>query len=140
VSKKENFVEVTSFVEAFGSWARAQADIEAAALVGSHARDSATEESDVDLMILTTGVASYFENRSWISRFGDVGECKVENWGRVKSLRAFYKDGTEVEYNFSTPDWADVPVEEGTYHVIANGMKIIYDPQGVLKALQESVL
>ncbi|MDX6528808.1 MAG: hypothetical protein QOH41_1098 [Blastocatellia bacterium] len=133
-------MEVTSFVEAFGSWARAQADIEAAALVGSHARDSATEESDVDLMILTTGVASYFENRSWISRFGDVGECKVENWGRVKSLRAFYKDGTEVEYNFSTPDWADVPVEEGTYHVIANGMKIIYDPQGVLKALQESVL
>jgi len=90
-------------------------------------------------MILTTGIARYFENRSWISQFGDVGECKVENWGRVKSLRAFYKDGTEIEYNFSTPDWAGVPVEKGTHQVVANGMKIIYDPQCVLKVLQETV-
>lgn len=132
-------MKVTSFLEAFGCWARAQPDIEGAALVGSHARNTATEESDVDLMILTTGIASYFENRSWISQFGDVGECKVENWGLVKSLRAFYKDGTEVEYNFSTPDWAGVPVDTGTYHVVADGMKIIYDPQCVLKTLQEIV-
>ena len=131
-------MNVTSFIEAFGCWARTQLDIEAAALVGSHARDTTTEESDVDLMILTTGVARYFENRSWISQFGDVAECKVENWGGL-NLRAFYKDGTEVEYNFSTPDWAGVPVEKGTHHVVADGMKIIYDPQCVLKALQETV-
>src|SRR5260370_34356130 len=104
-------VKVTSFLEAFDSWARAQPDIEAAALVGSHARNTATEESDVDLMILTAMVARYFENQSWISGFGDVGECKVEKWGRVKSLRALYKDGKEVEYNFSTPDWAGVPID-----------------------------
>ena len=90
-------------------------------------------------MILTTEIARYFENQSWISQFGDAGECKVENWGRVKSLRAFYKDETEVEYNFSTPDWAGVPVDIGTYRVVTDGMKIIYDPQCTLKVLQEAV-
>ena len=132
-------MKVRSFLEEFAFWATQQPDIEAVALVGSHARNTATEKSDVDLIILTTRVARYFENRSWMSQFGEVRECEVENWGRVKSLRTFYKDGTEVEYNFSTPDWAGVPVEKGTHDVVADGMKIIYDPRSVLKALQETV-
>ena len=130
---------VASFLEKFGCWANSQPDIEGAALVGSHARNAATEESDVDLMILTTEVAKYFQNRSWMFQFGEVEECKVENWGRVTSLRAFYKDGMEVEFNFAAADWADIPVDTGTYHVVTDGMRIIYDPQSILNALQQGI-
>jgi len=50
-------VEVAIFPEAFDCWARAQRDIVGVALVGSHARDTANEESDVDLIISTCRLA-----------------------------------------------------------------------------------
>ena len=132
-------MEVGRFLEAFGSWASSQPDIEGVALVGSYARDAATEESDFDLIILTTKVAKYFQNQSWLSQFGDVEDSKVEDWGRVTSLRAFYENGLEVEFNFSTPDWADIPMDAGTYRVVTGGMIIVYDPQCVLRALQQGI-
>jgi predicted nucleotidyltransferase len=129
-------VEVASFLEAFGRWASARPDIEGVALVGSHARNAAGEGSDVDLIILTKDVAKYFQNQSWTLQFGEVEGCKVESWGRVESLRTFYKDRMEVEYSFSPPDWAGAPVDAGTRKVVSDGMKIIYDPRGILRALK----
>ena len=132
-------MEIATFLKAFDCWARAQRDIVGVALVGSHARDTANEDSDVDVIILTSEVDKYSLDQLWISQFGAVQRCEPENWGRVKSLRVFYKDGTEVEYNFSTRDWASIPVDAGTYNVVADGMKIIHDPQRILKVLQETV-
>jgi len=36
-------------------------------------------------------------------------------------------------------DWAGIPLDGGTYLVVHSGMKIIYDPQGILKALQQEI-
>jgi predicted nucleotidyltransferase len=113
---------VARLLERFTAWVKTQPDVQAAALVGSYAREAATERSDVDLLI-----------------FGEVDEYDVENWGKVEALRVFYKGSVEVEYNFSTPDWADVPVDEGTRRVVIGGLKILFDPQGALKRLQETV-
>ena len=132
-------MNVVSFLEEFSRWARTQADIEAVALVGSYARDTATTESDLDLMILTTKISSYFQDQIWVSQFGEVEESKVEHWGRVETLRVFYKGSVEVEYNFSSPDWADIPVDAGTHSVISDGMKILSDPQGILKRLHREL-
>ena len=132
-------MNVSSFLEEFSRWATSQADIEAVALVGSYARDTATTESDLDLMILATKISSYFQDQIWVSQFGEVEESKAENWGRVETLRVFYKGAIEVEYNFSTPDWADIPVDAGTHSVISDGMKILSDPQGILKRLQREL-
>ena len=44
-------VNVSTFIESFSSWAGRQSDIEAVALVGSHAREDANEDSDIDLVI-----------------------------------------------------------------------------------------
>jgi predicted nucleotidyltransferase len=128
-----------SFVEEFGDWARLQPDIEGVALVGSYARQAATEESDVDLIILTWEREKYFQNHEWLSRFGQIEETEYENWGRVKSLRAFYEGNVEIEYSFSTPDWADIPIEMGTYRVVSAGMRIIFDPQNRFSALQQGI-
>lgn len=131
-------MNVSAFLEAVGRWARTQPDIEAVALVGSYARDAATESSDVDLVILTSGVDRYLRDRSWVSLFGEAGECREEDYGRVTSVRVFYRGGLEVEYGFTTPDWAEVPIDEGTLRVITDGMKVLHDPRGLLAALVDS--
>ena len=128
--------DVSAFLEAFSRWARTQPDIVAAALVGSHARGAATEGSDIDLVILTPAVDRYLRDRSWVSVFGKSAECREENYGRVTSVRAFYESGLEVEYGFTTPDWAEAPVDEGTLRVVAGGMKVLHDPRGLVARMQ----
>lgn len=132
-------MNVDSLLERFTLWVSTQPDVQGAALVGSYARAAATEASDVDLMILTTEVETYFRSYEWVSMLGDIVESKAEDWGRVTALRAFYQGDLEVEYNFSAPDWADIPVDAGTRRVVSDGMRILFDPQGILKRLQEEV-
>ena len=124
----------------FGQWVASQPDVKAAALVGSYARDAATEGSDVDLLILVSDVAKYIHDQSWVSLFGEVAECREEDWGEVTSVRTFYKDGLEVEYGFTTPSWADIPIDAGSFRVVSDGMKILFDPLDILSAVQREVL
>ena len=130
---------VSAFLETFSRWARSQPDIEAVALVGSHARDAATEGSDIDLVILTSGVDKYLRDRSWVSVFGESAECHEEDYGRVTSVRVFYESGLEVEYGFTTPDWADAPADEGTVRVVTGGMKVLHDPRGIVARMQREI-
>ena len=131
---------VSAFLEAFNYWARAQKDIKAVALVGSYARDEANEGSDVDLLILTTDITKYISDHSWVSRFGETTECRIEDWGKVTSLRTFYKGGLEVEYGFTTPDWAQMPMDAGSSRVVSDGIKILFDAQYILSAVQRQIL
>jgi hypothetical protein len=132
-------MDVSAFLKAFNCWASAQPDVKAVALVGSYARDAATEGSDVDLLILTTDVSKYINDRSWVSQFGEESECRIEDWGKVTSLRTFYKDGLEVEYGFTTPDWAKIPMDAGSLRVVSDGMKILFDAQNILSTVQLKV-
>ncbi len=91
------------------------------------------------MIVLTSKPTPYLDDPSWASTFGSVTECKVEDWGRAKSLRVFYRDNLEVEYSFALPDWADIPVDSGTHGVVGNGMKILFDPHGILLTLQQQV-
>jgi predicted nucleotidyltransferase len=129
-------LRVSTFLDAFLCWASEKADIDGVALVGSYARGSADEDSDIDLVVLTSNVSYYLCDWSWVSQFGNATECRQEDWGRVISLRVRYDEGLEVEYGFSTPDWASVPTDAGTWEVISNGMKTLYDPKGILLTLQ----
>lgn len=91
----------------------------------------------MDLIILTKESESYLNDPAWAAAFGEFTKRKVEDWGWVKSLRVFYKDGLEVEYGFALPDWADIPVDTGTHRVVRGGMKILFDPRGLLTRLQQ---
>jgi len=130
-------MNIEAFLFAFERWTRAQADIEGVGLVGSHARGTATEESDVDLLILTIKRERYFLDRTWVSLFGEIGRSQVEDWGKVASLRIHYRNGLEVEYGFATPEWAGSPIDEGTLRVVSDGIKILYDPNGLLGRVQQ---
>ncbi len=107
--------------------------------MGSYARDAATQDSDVDLLILTTDISKYINDRSWVSLFGEAPEFSVEDWGKVTSLRTFYKGGLEVEYGLSTPDWAKRPMDAGSLAVVSDGMKILFDAQNILSTVQRKV-
>jgi hypothetical protein len=132
-------MDVSAFLEMFRRWASEQPDVKAVALVGSHARDAGTEDSDVDLLILTTDVANHFKDQSWLALFGEVARSCEEDWGKVTSLRTFYRDGLEVEYGFSTLEWANFPIDAGSFRVVADGMIGLYDPLSILRSVQQAV-
>lgn len=132
-------MNVPAFLEAFNSWASARADVQAVALVGSYARDAASEGSDVDLLILTNDADGYVNDRAWVSLFGEATGCRVEDWGKVTSVRVFYEGGLEVEYGFTTPGWAERPMDAVSLRVVADGMKILFDAHNILSAVQREV-
>lgn len=132
-------MEIAKFLQSAVAWAENESGIVAIALVGSHARSEARLDSDVDLMVLAPDPSAYLENPTWLELFGVVASRETEDWGAVTSLRAFYEGGLEVEFGLSTPAWADIPVDAGTRRVVSDGIRVLYDPGGILSALQQNV-
>lgn len=130
---------VNSLLDAAVCWALSDPQLTGVALVGSYARGAARADSDIDLMILVAEPKRYAEDTSWLQRFGEVASYTEEAWGPVTSLRVFYADGLEAEFSLATPAWAAVPVDAGTRRVVSDGMRILYDPDGVLNRLQDAV-
>jgi hypothetical protein len=58
-----------------------------------------------------------------------------ENYGNVISVRVRYQDGVEVEFGFTTVQWADVPVDPGTRDVISGGMRVLVERGLILSRL-----
>jgi len=123
---------VIDFIEDFMRWSRRRKDIRALALIGSYARESATESSDVDLVIIAENPREYITNADWIRVFGRVIAQKVEEYGKLTSLRVWYENGLEVEYGFTTRDWAETPLDRGTKRVIDDGMRVLFEKEVLL--------
>ncbi len=130
---------VAELLEAVVGWAEMETSIVGVALVGSHARDAARPDSDVDLVVLVRNPQKFLADTAWLEQFGSVVSCETEDWGRVTSLRVFYGEGLEVEFGLTIPDWAELPVDVGTRRVVSDGMRVLYDPEGILKALEKAV-
>ncbi len=121
-----------AFLKHFTDWAGSRADVLAVALVGSQARGTARPDSDVDLVVLTRDPQRYLRDTAWVNSFGDGEKMRQEDYGRVQSLRVWYRDGLEVEYSFTDEHWADLPLDEDTYCVIANGMRMLFERGALL--------
>ena len=93
--------ELRDFLTAFNAWAIEQPDVQGIALVGSYARGSARDDSDVDLVILTDQPHKYLDDVQWIGRFGRVEKHQTEDYGKLTSLRVWYQNGMEVEYGIT---------------------------------------
>jgi predicted nucleotidyltransferase len=127
---------VTQFLNDFVAWALTQPDIRAAALVGSHARNTATESSDVDLVLLVRQPETFLQDTTWAQRFGAIQRQQFEDYGPVTSLRVWYTDGLEVEYGLTGKAWAATPLDEGTRRVISDGMRILFEREPLLSPHQ----
>ena len=120
------------FIEDFMRWSTKRRDIRAVALVGSYARLAADESSDVDLVIIVEDPGEYLKNTEWTRVFGLVITKKIEEYGKLTSLRVWYESGLEVEYGFTTIEWAKVPLDEGTKQVVEGGLRVLFEKEVLL--------
>ena len=128
----KKLIQVIDFIEDFMRWSKKRKDVRAVALVGSYAREAATETSDVDLVIIAEKPRAYLDNTDWIRVFGKAIAQKVEDYGKLTSLRVWYESGLEVEYGFTTRDWAQTPLDAGTQRVIEDGMRVLFEKEVLL--------
>ena len=128
----KKLIQTIDFIEDFIRWSMKRKDIQAAALVGSYARNAATDSSDVDLVIIVDDPQKYLANTEWLRVFGIVIAQKVEEYGKLTSLRAWYESGLEIEYGFTTREWVKAPLDEGTKQVIDDGMRVLFEKEVLL--------
>lgn len=128
--------QVEQFLRDFVAWAASQPDIQGVALVGSYARNAATESSDVDLVILARHPQQLLQNAGWLDLFGEVSRQQTEDYGALTSLRVWYADGREIEYGITHEHWADVPLDPGTQEVISDGVRVLFERKPVLSQHQ----
>lgn len=128
----KKLIQVIDFIEDFMRWSRRRRDIRAVALVGSYARMQANPASDVDLVIVTTDPQKYLTETKWLRVFGIVITQKVEDYGKLTSLRVWYESGLEIEYGFTTHEWVKTPLDKGTKRVIQEGMRVLFEKETLL--------
>jgi len=130
--------QIAAILSDIGHWARSRPDVRALALVGSHASGRARTDSDVDLMIITDAPEAY-QDVGWLERAvaqRAVVATRNERFGNVRSLFVTLAKGPEVELTFAESSWVktDPPAPE-VCRIIRDGVVILYDPQGGLRAL-----
>jgi predicted nucleotidyltransferase len=116
---------IHEFLDLIRTWGNEAEDISAVILVGSHARDEARPDSDVDLVIIAKNPERYFLEQTWFKNFGQSIKTKHEDWGLVQSLRVWYDSGLEIEFGFTSKDWISEPLDTGTQKVLGNGYRFI---------------
>jgi predicted nucleotidyltransferase len=124
--------DIREFLDAFIAWASARENVQAIALIGSYARDEARDDSDIDLVMLTSQPETYLEDIKWMEHFGQVEKYQIEDYGKLISDRVWYQNGMEVEYGFATPDWVATPLDAGTQRVLRDGMIVLFEQGNLL--------
>jgi predicted nucleotidyltransferase len=130
-----DILQVEAVLAKVAGWAAGQPDLLAVGLVGSYARGQAHETSDVDLILIAEDPARLLEQRGWVEGFGTVSRVRVEDYGLVTSLRAWYLDGLEVEFGFTGRAWASQPLDPGTRWVIEGELRVLYERDKILSPL-----
>ena len=123
-------------------WAESRTDVLSLALVGSQARRTANECSDVDLILLVSEPEGFRVDDTWLKEVQwiflglSVVAWRDAVYGAVWSRHVTLSDGSELEFSFGAPSWANIaPVDQGTLSVIKHGWRILLDRRGLLGAL-----
>ena len=120
-------------------WAAAQPDVLALALVGSYAKGYATEDSDIDLVLISRNPGRFLEDGDWITQFGKIEKCQLEYYGLVTSLRIWFAEGYEIEFGVTGERWVADPLDSGTSKVIQDGMRILFERDNILSLHRKTV-
>jgi hypothetical protein len=134
--------KVGSVLAEITRWAAERGDLCAVALVGSWARGAARDDSDVDLVLLTADPLWFRQNDGWLNEIdwhsigSTIATWRDADYGHIWSRHLQLADSTEIEFGFGPLVWASVdPVDAGTFQVISDGCRILYDPHGLLQTL-----
>ena len=129
--------EVEAFLDRAAGWAATRNDLLAAALVGSWARGSPQDDSDVDLLLLTTDPDVYTQHEEWVCGLAPGADLiRTQDWKAITERRLALSSGLEIEVGVGVPSWASTdPVDPGTRRVVGAGLRPLYDPTELLAAL-----
>jgi uncharacterized protein len=141
-----NSEKVNLILEEVTQWASYRTDIAAAALVGSWARGSARVDSDIDLMFLAANPVSFRQHEEWVNEIqwavvnAEIDKWEDKDYGVIWSRHVHLDNEIQVEFGFGFPSWASVnPVDAGTFRVVSDGCRILYDPANLLSRLIDKV-
>ena len=124
------------FFNELKEYARNISHIESIFIVGSYARGTNKENSDLDIVIITSNKSDMIANHDFIQKFGEVYKQQTEYYGACTSIRVWYKDGKEVEFGIVEPSWISTPLDAGTHQVLSDGYKLIIDKKQYFKNLK----
>ena len=124
------------FLNELKKYARNTSHIESIIIVGSYARGTNKENSDLDIVIITSNKSGMIANQDFTQDFGKVYKQQTEYYGACTSIRVWYKDGKEVEFGIVEPSWISMPLDTGTYKVLSDGYKIIIDKKRYFEDLK----
>jgi predicted nucleotidyltransferase len=124
------------FFNELKEYARNIFHIESIFIVCSYERGTNKENSDLDIVIITSNKSDMIANHDFIQKFGEVYKQQTEYYGACTSIRVWYKDGKEVEFGIVEPSWISMPLDTGTYKVLSDGYKIIIDKKRYFEDLK----
>lgn len=132
--------EVDALIRRSRDWAARRADVRGVALVGSWARDHADHGSDVDLILLVDEPDAYVNDEAWIQELGASSVVRTKTWGALTERRLALVSGLEVDVGVTALSWASTTaIDPGTRRVVADGIHVVFDPDGVLAQLIAAV-
>ena len=122
------------------NWAEQDPRIHCVLLVGSYARGTYAETSDLDVVVIVENPDDFLADTSFLETFGTVLRYQREEYGACTSIRAWYNSGWEVEFGMVAPSWIAVPLDPGTRRVLRDGYRVVLDKLGYFKHLAHSAL
>ncbi len=86
--------------------------------------------------MLTENPGAYVMDEGWITELGGGVIVRTKPWGAITERRIALPSGLEVDVGIGRPSWAAAtPVDPGTRRVVCDGMRVVHDPDGLLRAL-----
>ncbi len=93
-----------AIIERFVGWAQTEDAIRGAVVIGSRARKDhpADEWADLDIVIWTSGLERYLEERSWVDKLGEpwITFSEPAPDPRLRELRVLFAGGWDVDFAF----------------------------------------
>jgi len=136
---QERRAKVERLLATAAAWASRRDDIAAVALVDSWARDAAGRDSDVDLVVLADRPRQLLDDPIWPRELGARTVLPPVSRGVLVERRLVLADGLELDVGIAPTVWAAAdPIDEGTRRVVDDGLRILYDRDGLLAALRRT--
>ncbi len=88
------------------------------------------------MVIITIDPERYVSTDDWAAVLGITAPLESKRWGAVTERRGHAVSGLEIEFGFTASSWATIdPIDEGPLRVVMDGMRVVYDPKGILERL-----
>lgn len=124
------------FISKLKEQAENSSHIESVLIVGSYARGTNKENSDIDIIIISSNKSEMVTDQLFTQAFGEVHKQQTEYYGACTSIRVWYGDGKEVEFGIVEPSWISIPLDSGTFKVLTDGYKLIVDKRNYFENIE----